>query len=137
VQSPASSASAVLVIDDDPALLHSFATVLGTYSIPITTARDGLEGLAAFRRVSPAVVLTDIIMPEQDGIGAIITMRRERPATKIIAMSGGGLIGKSEYLAIAKQLGADAVIHKPFDVDELVKLIRTFLRAPNPTLVRA
>jgi two-component system chemotaxis response regulator CheY len=137
VQSPTSSASAVLVIDDDPALLDSFATVLGTYGIPTTTARDGREGLAAFRRVSPAVVLTDIVMPERDGLETIMAMRRERPAAKIIAMSGGGLIGKSGYLAIAKQLGADAVIHKPFDVDELVKLIRTFLHASTSRLVRA
>jgi len=127
VQSPASRASAVLVIDDDPALLNSFATVLSAYGIPIATARDGLEGLAAFRRISPAVVLTDIVMPEQDGIGAIMTMRRERPATKIIAMSGGGGMGKRDYLTIAKNLGADAVIHKPFEVDDLMKLIRTFL----------
>ncbi len=137
MQSPASSASAVLVIDDDPELLDSFADVLGICSIPITTARDGLEGLATFRRISPAVVLTDIVMPEQDGISTIITMRRERPATKIIAMSGGGRVGKSDFLTVAKKLGADAVIHKPFNVDELVRLIRTFLQAPNPRLVRA
>ena len=83
------------------------------------------------------MVLTDIVMPERDGLETIMAMRRERPAAKIIAMSGGGLIGKSGYLAIAKQLGADAVIHKPFDVDELVKLIRTFLHASTSRLVRA
>jgi DNA-binding response OmpR family regulator len=127
VQSPSSSASAVLVIDDDPALLNSFATVLGAYGIPIATARDGLEGLATFRRISPAVVLTDIIMPEKEGLETIMAMRRERPATKIVAMSGGGLVGKSDYLTLARGLGADAVIHKPFDVDELMKLLRTFL----------
>jgi two-component system chemotaxis response regulator CheY len=129
VQSPASSAPAVLVIDDDPALLNSFEVVLEAHGIPFTTARDGLEGLAAFRRLSPPVVLIDILMPEKDGITAIITMRRERPTAKIVAMSGGGRIGKSDFLAVAKKLGADAVIHKPFDVDELVKLLRTFLQA--------
>jgi DNA-binding response OmpR family regulator len=127
VQSPASSASAVLVIDDDAALLHSFATVLDAYGIPIATARNGLEGLAAFRRIWPTVVLTDIVMPEKEGLETIMTMRRERPATKIIAISGGGRVGKSEYLTMAKNLGADAVIHKPFEVDGLVKLLRTFL----------
>jgi CheY-like chemotaxis protein len=127
VQSPTTSVPAVLVIDDDAALLHSFESVLEAYGIPITTARDGVEGLAAFRRISPKVVLTDIIMPEKEGLETIMAMRRERPATKIIAMSGSGERGGRDYLTIAKRLGADAVIHKPFEVDDLVKLLRTFL----------
>ena len=128
MQSPASSAPAVLVIDDDPAVLNSFEAMLGAaLGIGIATARDGSEGLKLFRKIAPRVVLTDILMPEQDGISAILTMRRERPATKIIAMSGGGRIGKSDFLVVAKKLGADAVIHKPCDVEDLVKLLRTFL----------
>jgi len=132
VQSPTTSAPAVLVIDDDPALLRSFASVLAAHGIPITTVRNGHDGLAVFRWAPPAVVLTDIIiMPEQDGISTIMAMRRECPATKIIAMSGGGSIAKSEFLTVAKKLGADAVVHKPVDVDDLVKLLRTFLRASD------
>ena len=118
----------VLVIDDDPALLHSLVSMLGTYGIRIATARDGLEGLKLFRQISPAVVLTDILMPEQDGIATIMAMRREKSGVKIIAISGGGRVGKSDFLSIAKMLGADAVIDKPFDADALVALIR----APRP-----
>ena len=129
MQSPKTSAPEVLVIDDDAALLRSFASVLAAHGIPITTVRNGHDGLAVFRWAPPAVVLTDIIMPEQDGISTILAMRRECPATKIIAMSGGGPIAKSEFLTVAKKLGADAVVHKPVDVDDLVKLLRTFLRA--------
>jgi len=129
VPSPTTSAPAVLVIDDDAALLRSFASVLAAHGIPITTVRNGHDGLAVFRWAPPAVVLTDIIMPEQDGISVIMAMRREHPATKIIAMSGGGWVGKSDFLIIAKRLGADAVVYKPVDVDDLVKLLRTFLRA--------
>jgi DNA-binding response OmpR family regulator len=121
------SAPAVLVIDDDPALLHSLAALFEAYRICFATARDGREGLKIFRRISPAVVLTDIIMPEQDGIGVIMEMRRERPGVKIIAMSGSGRVGKSDFLTIAKKLGADAVIHKPFDIDELVATVRRHL----------
>jgi len=118
---------AVLVIDDDPALLHSLAALFEASSIPFATARDGREGLKTFRRIAPAVVLTDIIMPEQDGIGIIMEMRRERPGVKIIAMSGSGRCGKSDFLTIAKKLGADEVIHKPFDIDELVAKVRRHL----------
>jgi DNA-binding response OmpR family regulator len=74
------------------------------------------------------VVLTDIIMPEQDGIGVIMEMRRERPGVKIIAMSGSGRCGKSDFLTVAKKLGADSVIHKPFDIDELVETINRHLK---------
>src|SRR5258706_11742493 len=88
---------------------NSFATVLGAYGIPIATARDGLEGLATFRRISPTVVLTDIIMPGKEGLETIMAMRRERPATKIIAMSGSGGMGKRDYLTIAKNLGRSCI----------------------------
>jgi len=125
------AAPTVLVIDDDPAVLHSLASVFEACGIAIATARDGLAGLEAFRRISPAVVLTDIIMPEQDGIGAILQMRRERPGVKIIAMSGGGRIGKSDLLMIATQLGANSVIQKPFDASELVATVRGHLELPG------
>jgi DNA-binding response OmpR family regulator len=128
VQSLAASAPAVLVIDDDPGLLRSFVSVLGAYGIPIATARNRNEGLAAFRWSSPAVVLTDIVMPGLEGIGTVMAMRRARPSVKIIAMSGGDAAGKSDFLTIATRLSADAVVHKPIDVDELVKLLRTLLR---------
>jgi len=131
VQAAGPTKPAVLVIDDDPALLHSLINVFESYGIPIATARDGLEGLQVFRSIAPAVVLTDIIMPEQDGIGAIMAMRRERPGVKILAMSGGGRVGKSDFLTIAKKLGADGVIDKPFDIDELVAAIRKQLPPAN------
>jgi DNA-binding response OmpR family regulator len=135
---PAPAAPAVLVIDDDPAVLDSLATLFEIHGISIATAQDGVAGLEAFRRTSPAVVLTDIIMPEQDGIGVILQMRRERPGVKIIAMSGGGRIGKSDLLAIAKQLGADSVIQKPFDVSELMATVRGHLELPGrlPSAIR-
>ena len=123
------AAPEVLVIDDDAALLHSLITALGAFGIPIATARDGLAGLKAFRKLVPKVVIVDIIMPEQDGIGAIMEMRRERPGVKIIAMSGSGRCGKADFLEVAKMLGADATIHKPFDIDELVATVRRHLMA--------
>jgi len=127
-QRPAPPAPAVLVIDDDPAMLDSLAALFQIHGISIATAQDGVAGLEVFRQISPAVVLTDIIMPEQDGIGVIMELRRERPGVKIIAMSGGGRIGKSDLLMIAKQLGANSVIQKPFDTGELVATVRGHLK---------
>ena len=120
-------APAVLIIDDDPAILNSLASVFETYRIPVATARNGAEGLAEFRRTSPDLVLTDVIMPERDGIGLIVDMRRERPGIRIVAMSGGGRIGKSDFLTVAKQLGADSIVQKPLDIDKLLEVIRGHL----------
>jgi DNA-binding response OmpR family regulator len=122
-------ASLVLVIDDDAALRHALASVLASYGIRAVTACDGREGLAQFRRLSPPVVLTDIIMPEQDGIGAIMTMRGEQPGVRIIAMSGGGRIGRLDFLSVAKQLGADEILKKPIVVHELVATVQAQLGA--------
>jgi CheY-like chemotaxis protein len=117
-------ADSVLVIDDDPCLLNSFVDVLETYGLPVATARDGYEALAAFRWFAPTVVLADILMPEQ--CDAALAMRRARPAVKIIAMSGRA--DRADFLTIAKKFGADAIVHKPFEVSDLVKLLRTFLQ---------
>lgn len=121
---------AVLVIDDDPAIVHSLTSVFESYGIPIATARDGAQGLAKFRRIKPVVVLTDVIMPERDGIGVLVEMRRERPEIKIVVMSGGGRIGKSDFLTVAHKLGADSIIQKPLDIDQVVATVRAYL-APS------
>ncbi|MGH7123489.1 MAG: response regulator [Stellaceae bacterium] len=118
----------VLVIDDNHAHLLSLESLLEAYGIRVAKARDGAEGLALFRKIAPAVVLTDIIMPGRDGISAIVEMRRERPGVKIIAMSGAGRVGKSDFLTVAKQLGADEVMPKPLDTDRLIATLRRILR---------
>ena len=126
---PSPAVPAVLVIDDDSAVLHSLMSIFEAYGIEIATARDGRAGLSAFRRILPKVVLTDIIMPEKDGLEMIMAMRRERPDVKIIAMSGGGRIGASDFLSIAKGLGADATIAKPFEGEDIIAMVRGYLPA--------
>src|SRR5580704_1538937 len=91
----------VLVIDDDPDMVESLAMMLGDHGFPVLTANDGVRGIEMFREYNPALVLTDILMPEQDGIEVIMTMRRERPAVKIIAISGSGRIGTTDFLTMA------------------------------------
>ena len=113
----------VLVIDHDLALLHSLVALFKAHRISITTARDGAEGLKLFRRISPAVVLMDVVVPTQDGIDTIMQMRLERPGVKIIAMSRGGRIGHKPILDIAHKLGANAALRKPFDPSEIIAMI--------------
>jgi DNA-binding response OmpR family regulator len=118
----------VLVIDDDPDMVESLAMMLSDHGFPVLTANDGVRGIEMFREYKPAVVLTDILMPEHDGIEVIMTMRRERPAVKIIAISGSGRIGKSDFLTIARKLGADATFEKGHKAGELLELLKTMLR---------
>lgn len=113
----------VLVIDDDPEILDSLEMVLEGAGFRVLTARNGWEGLNVFRKHRPTVVVSDIMMPEQDGIGAIVQMRRERSDVKIVAMSGGGYIDTWDYLPTAKRLGADATLRKARDVNKLIQIV--------------
>src|SRR5579862_4829058 len=120
--------STVLVIDDDPAMVESLELMLEDHGFRVLTANDGVRGLRVFLEQRPAAVLTDIVMPEQDGIGTIMEMRRERPGAKIIAMSGNGRVGKLDFLTMARKLGADATFEKGRNASELVQLLKEMLR---------
>jgi len=129
MQRLAPAGPAVLVIDDDAAMLESLALMLEDHGFQVLTANNGARGLEVFREQNPAMVLTDIVMPEQDGIGAIMAMRRERPAVKIIAISGAARVGKSDFLTIAGKLGADATFQKGRNAGELLELLKGMLRS--------
>jgi two-component system, chemotaxis family, chemotaxis protein CheY len=113
----------ILVIDDDPLVRRSIEIVLKLGGHRVTTASNGLLGLALFRDMLPDLVVTDIIMPEQEGLGTIMAIRREFPAAKIIAISGGGRMGNLDLLAAARLLGADDAIAKPFESEVLLQRV--------------
>lgn len=119
----------ILVVDDDAMVRTTVSTILRHHGFEVDLAVNGKQGLAAFREAAPDLVITDIIMPEKEGLETIIEMRRARPAIKIIAMSGGGRVGNSDFLRMAKSLGADAVIPKPFGPGDLLGCVKTCLAA--------
>jgi DNA-binding NtrC family response regulator len=121
--------SKVLIIDDDAMVRNTIWKILARDGLEIVIAGDGAKGLASFRQGRPDLVITDIIMPEKEGIATILEMRRERPDAKIIAISGGGRIGSLDFLSMAKSFGAMAVIAKPFDPDEFLNCVRSCLAA--------
>jgi CheY-like chemotaxis protein len=118
---------AVLIIDDDVGMCVLLVTLLEAHGFRVLTASSGLRGLQVIRESAPRVILTDILMPGQDGMETIRAVRRAYPDVKIIAMSGGGHIDKMDYLRYARMLGADATINKPADIDELIQLLRSFV----------
>jgi DNA-binding response OmpR family regulator len=119
----------ILVIDDDLMVRNTISKILRHSGFEVIVAEDGVRGLASFRRDRPDLVITDIIMPEKEGIETIIEMRREHPDTKIIAVSGGGRIGNADFLSMATSLGASAVIAKPFLPEELINQVKSCLAA--------
>ena len=121
----------ILVIDDDDLLRRVVEKVLILGGHQVLAAADGALGMAIFRKERPEIVVTDIIMPEQEGLGTIMMMRRERPEARIIAMSGGGRMGNLDVLEAAHALGSDEVIAKPFLPRDLLDLINRLVLDPT------
>lgn len=113
----------VLVIEDDPQMRRLVARALAMAQHQVLQARNGREGLEQFRAHHPAVVITDLVMPEMEGIEIIRQLRQEAPTIRIIAMSGGGTTGSMMFLDFARELGADAVLSKPFRASDVIALV--------------
>jgi DNA-binding response OmpR family regulator len=122
-QDPESRASGkVLLIDDDAVLLGLMAEAFTAAGYTTLTAENGRKGLRLLDTYQPDLVVTDIVMPEMEGIGVILQMRRKPRPPKIIAISGAGPGGRRDYLSWAKHLGADEVLAKPFRMSQIVAL---------------
>ena len=122
----------VLVIDDNSDIREMIQTVLQHAGYEVTLAADGGKGIEAQRAQAFDLVITDIFMPQQDGIETIGLMKKEFPRTPIIAMSGGGRFVTRQpgvdYLAAARAFGADRLLRKPFDIDELLEAVQEVLK---------
>ncbi|HUN97750.1 MAG TPA: response regulator [Bradyrhizobium sp.] len=114
----------VLLIDDDPLVRFALASMLQPYGYEVVTAENGRIGTRLLRTEHPDVVITDIIMPDQEGFETIIEIKREHPDTKVIAISGGFRQGNLDILPMARALGADAAIAKPFEPSQLIDEIK-------------
>ena len=119
----------ILIIEDNAALLPVLAELLTASGHTVRTASNGAEGLIQFRAEAPDLVLTDIVMPEQDGVGVLLALRKVKPRPKIIAMSGG-TTRSSQYLQMAAGLGARRVLEKPFTNAVLLQAINEVLAEP-------
>ena len=122
----------ILVVDDEPLMRRTLRTALERAGHEVDEAKDGNEGLRKFSERRPDLVLTDIVMPEQEGVETIGQLRRLDPHIPIIAMSGGGSVGGTLFLSLAKELGATRTLAKPIRNAELVSLVEAcLLEAPK------
>lgn len=117
----------ILVFDDEPSILLMIKKMLEKAGYEVEVALNGKEGMELFDRNKPDLLITDIIMPEKEGLETIFELRRKYPELKIIAISGGGRIGPDGYLPGAKLLGANAVFAKPLIQKEFLQTISDLL----------
>ena len=121
----------ILVIDDDNDVRSLAQDVLGSAGYEVLVAADGAQGIELQRSTPAAVVITDILMPEKEGLETIRDLKHEFPGVKIIAISGAGKrVKSSAYLVTAREVGAQALLRKPFDSNTLVQMVREVLQSP-------
>ena len=120
----------ILIIDDDPALGRAVGSMPKNIGFEVVGALDGRTGVKLYSETKFDLVITDMLMPNFDGIELIITLHKLDPQVAIIAMSGGGIMSGENLLQIAKALGAKSVLAKPFAMPDLIKLIAQELNLP-------
>jgi CheY-like chemotaxis protein len=118
----------VLVIDDEPQIRSMLRLMLERAGYEVEEAPDGMEGIRIYRENPVDLIVSDLIMPNKDGIGMMIELKKEFPDIKIIAMSGGGLNKPEGYLEGAKKLGANWTLTKPIDREELLHAVKYTLK---------
>ena len=121
----------ILIIDDEPQIRSMLKLMLEREGYEVAEAPDGIEGIRIFRQHPADLIITDLIMPNKDGIGMIIDLKKEFPNVKIIAMSGGGLNKPEGYLKGAQKLGAVCTLTKPIDRDEMLRAIKDVLKSSS------
>ena len=118
----------ILLIDDDALVRYAIVRILA-HEYKVVSAGNGREGVAALQKEPFDLVITDILMPDQEGIETIRAIRRLSPGVPIIAISGGGRFSGPDYLALAEKFGASKTIPKPFEPAALLNSIEQCLAA--------
>lgn len=126
----------ILIVDDDVFLREFLSAALTERGYLALTAGNGLEAQEIIANIQLSAVITDIFMPEMDGIELIQTLRKQHPEILLFALSGGTYLGrKDEYLKAAKTFGACEVLTKPVEPEELLARLEPYFQddAEGPT----
>ena len=119
----------ILLVDDDNEFRETLARVLIRAGYEVRQATNGKDAVRLYRLQPSDVVITDLIMPEREGIETILELRQFHADVRVIAISGGGRVGPNDYLRMAQSLGARRTLSKPFPSDQLLKAIEEVLTA--------
>lgn len=121
----------ILVIDDDQHVRGMLRTVLEDFGYNVLEAPDGNVGVQLFSENRVDLIITDIIMPDKEGLETIREIKKSSPDAKIIAISGGAKVGPGTYLKLAERLGAQRVFEKPIQISVLLSSIAELLGDPK------
>jgi len=110
----------ILIVDDEPFVRDMMTAMIKPAGYDVVEAVNGAEAFNVCKKEVVDLIITDIVMPEKNGIDLIMNVKKEYPDIPIIAVSGGGgITGRYDYLEIAKLVGANNILKKPFEIDEL------------------
>ena len=119
----------ILLVEDDDQLRPMLKLLLTTAGYEVWEARDGRGVGDLYEHHHPNLVITDLVMPDKDGLEVIMDLRRRDPKVRIIAMSGGGQGSAECYLKIARKLGAQRTLSKPFGNNEFLEAVLLVVEA--------
>jgi len=117
----------IMIVEDETEVREMLKIALVKRKYLVLEATNGKEALSKFKPSVIDLVITDILMPEEDGLKVIMKLKELKPDIRIIAISGGGKAGPANYLNIAKALGADEIVSKPFSLKTLLSKIEELL----------
>jgi len=113
----------VLIVEDNCEMREMIKFALIKRKYTVFEAENGKEAILKFKPTLTDMVITDLLMPDEDGLAVIMKLKQIKPELRVIAISGGGKVGPGSYLSIAKTLGADAIFHKPFSTQQLCEKV--------------
>jgi len=117
----------VLIIDDESSIRKFLRKLIEKGNYQVIEAENGNQGIEAYKKNRPDLIITDLIMPEKDGLETIEEIKILNPDVKIIGISGGGTLDPEIYLNLASKLGVDRTFAKPIDNDILLSTIKEML----------
>ncbi len=118
----------ILVVDDESSVRYMIKEMIEPLGFEVVEAKNGIEAISICNDSSVDLIITDIVMPDKNGIDLIMAVRKQYPGLPVIAMSGGGgIAGNFDYLEIAKLVGAKNILKKPFSSREICSLVEESL----------
>lgn len=117
----------ILIIDDEKPIRLMLRTLFEKEGFEVDEASNGAEAIKSFKEVGADVLILDMLMPEKDGIETIQEIKKDFPDTKIIAISGGGVVNPDVYLSLAQKLGAAHTFQKPIEKNMLLSAVRSVI----------
>lgn len=121
----------ILIIEDDEQMRKMLQRWLERAGFEVRVSGDGQEAMAAFQPGETKLVVTDIVMPDMDGVEVITRLRRQKPSPRIVAISGGGsYLAATDCLEWARNLGVEHAFTKPFDHDAFLQVVQDIMAEP-------